>query len=219
MTPSIVAVGRSRSPASAPSSSCRRAAYRRGGGVSWRSSTRRGSLAPRRRPHGPRPQARPRQGCRRQRVPQGYPSSGDPAGGTLCPIDRALARPTRTAKGKRARRAAQSRRERSGTARPQPGGSSGATEARTASTRPCPKRARRHALRRDGARGCASGLPLPRPRRVRSRPCPRRVRSRPRPRRVRSRPRPRRARSRPRPRRVRSPRTIATTTWAPAGRR
>jgi hypothetical protein len=41
----------------------------------------------------------------------GYPSLGDPAGGTLCPIDRALPRPTRAAKGKRARAAARSRRE------------------------------------------------------------------------------------------------------------
>jgi hypothetical protein len=40
-----------------------------------------------------------------------YPSLGDPAGGTLRPIDRALALPTRAAKGKRARGAARSRRE------------------------------------------------------------------------------------------------------------
>src|SRR5277367_1215268 len=80
------------------------------------------------------------------------PSLGDPAGGPLRPIDRALARPTRTAKGKRARGAARSRRERSVPVRREPGGYRAATEARTASTRPCPKRARRHALRLDGAR-------------------------------------------------------------------
>ena len=40
-----------------------------------------------------------------------HPSHGDPAGGTLRPIDRILTRPTRTAKGKRARGATRSRRE------------------------------------------------------------------------------------------------------------
>src|SRR6202167_1019281 len=71
--------------------------------------------------HGPALLLAPRRQDRRRarRAARGHPllpESRDPAGGTLCHIDRALAVPPRAAKGKRARGVARRRRERGGPA-------------------------------------------------------------------------------------------------------
>jgi hypothetical protein len=85
------------------------------------------------------------------------PEPRDPAGGTLRPIDRALARPTRRAKGKVAREAAPEPQGARGNRSAEPCGSHVATEARTASARPCPKRARWYAPWLDGLSVCPAG--------------------------------------------------------------